>query len=53
MLAEVIADSEPAITAIVRRRRLQRTRGKFDGGTRVNFVREVGDDRTEDSDLGE
>jgi hypothetical protein len=49
----VIADAEPAITAIVRRRGLHRTRGEFDGGARVNFVSEVGDDSAEDSDLSE
>jgi hypothetical protein len=52
-LVDVIADAKPAITAILTRRGLQRTRGELDGGARVNFVSEVGDDSAEDSDLGE
>jgi hypothetical protein len=51
-LACVLADAEPAITAIMRRRGGQRTRAEFGGGARV-FVSEFGDDGVQGSVLGE
>jgi hypothetical protein len=51
--ADLIADAEAAINALVRRRGLYRARGEFDGGARVNVVSEFADDGAEDSDLGE
>ena len=49
----MLADAEPDITAIMRRRGGQRTRAEFGGGARVIVVSEFGDDGVQGSVLGE
>jgi hypothetical protein len=53
VLADLIAEAEPAITAIAVRRGGQRTRGQVGGAARVIVVSEFGDDGTEGPVLGE
>jgi hypothetical protein len=53
VLVDLIADAESAITAIVGRRGVQRTRCEFGGCARVIFVSDFGDDGAQGSVLGE
>jgi hypothetical protein len=53
VVVDLIADAESAITAIVGRRGVHRTRGEFGGRARVIFVSEFGDGGAQGSVLGE